>query len=184
MQGATDSHKESSGMLRTMRYGRSAKIAVALCAALALGACAKKSGADGLDGAGGYGSGRGGPPGSTQDFVVNVGDRVFFETDSTELTSTARSTLDKQASWLSRYPRYKILVEGHADERGTREYNFALGARRSQVTRDYLAARGVSVGRMRTTSYGKERPVAVCDDISCWSQNRRAVTVLSGGAGS
>ncbi|WP_245479619.1 peptidoglycan-associated lipoprotein Pal [Hansschlegelia zhihuaiae] len=172
-------------MLRTMRIGRSAKIAVALCAALALGACAKKSGADGLDGAGGYGAGgRGGPPGSTQDFVVNVGDRVFFETDSTELTSTARSTLDKQASWLGKYPRYKILVEGHADERGTREYNFALGARRSQVTRDYLAARGVSAGRMRTTSYGKERPVAVCDDISCWSQNRRAVTALSGGAGS
>lgn len=172
-------------MLRTMRIGRSAKIAVALCAALALGACAKKPG-DGMDGAnGGYGAGgRGGPPGSQQDFVVNVGDRVFFETDSTELTGTARSTLDKQASWLARYPSYRILVEGHADERGTREYNFALGARRSQVTRDYLAARGVSPGRMRTTSYGKERPVAVCDDISCWSQNRRAVTALSGGAGS
>ena len=172
-------------MLRTMRIGRSAKIAVALCAALALGACAKKPG-EGMDGANGYGAGggRGGPPGSQQDFVVNVGDRVFFETDSTELTSTARSTLDKQASWLGRYPRYSILVEGHADERGTREYNFALGARRSQVTRDYLAARGVSSSRMRTTSYGKERPVAVCDDISCWSQNRRAVTALSGGAGS
>jgi peptidoglycan-associated lipoprotein len=174
-------------MLRNIGIGRSAKIAAVLCAALAVGACAKKSGADGLNGAGagGYGAGgRGGPPGSTQDFVVNVGDRVFFETDSTELTSTARATLDKQASWLSRYPRYRILVEGHADERGTREYNFALGARRSQVTRDYLAARGVSAGRMRTTSFGKERPVAVCDDISCWSQNRRAVTALSGGAGS
>jgi peptidoglycan-associated lipoprotein len=174
-------------MLRTMRIGRSAKIAVALCAALALGACAKKSGdgLDGANGAGGYGNGgRGGPPGSQQDFVVNVGDRVFFETDSTELTGTARSTLDKQASWLSRYPRYAITVEGHADERGTREYNFALGARRSQVTRDYLAARGVGSGRMRTISYGKERPVAVCDDISCWSQNRRAVTLLKGGAGS
>ena len=176
-------------MLRTMRIGRSAKIAVALCAALALGACAKKSG-DGLDGAGGMGAGgygnggRGGPPGSQQDFVVNVGDRVFFETDSTELTGTARSTLDKQAQWLSRYPRYQITVEGHADERGTREYNFALGARRGQVTRDYLAARGVPASRMRTISYGKERPVAVCDDISCWSQNRRAVTVLKGGAGS
>ncbi|WP_325445249.1 peptidoglycan-associated lipoprotein Pal [Hansschlegelia sp.] len=171
-------------MLRTMRIGRSAKIAVVLCAALALGACAKKSG-DGLDGANGaYGAGgRGGPPGSQQDFVVNVGDRVFFETDSTELTSTSRATLDKQAQWLSRYPRYAITIEGHADERGTREYNFALGARRSQVTRDYLTARGVPANRMRTISYGKERPVAVCDDISCWSQNRRAVTVL-GGAGS
>lgn len=178
-------------MLRTMRFGPSAKLAVVLCAALSLGACAKKGGADGMDGAGGAGGaggygagGRAGAPGSTQDFVVNVGDRVFFETDSTELTSTGRSTLDKQASWLNKYPRYSFLMEGHADERGTREYNFALGARRSQVSRDYLAARGVSSSRMRGTSYGKERPVAVCDDISCWSQNRRAVTVLSGGAGS
>ncbi|GLK69339.1 peptidoglycan-associated lipoprotein [Hansschlegelia plantiphila] len=172
-------------MTRTMRIGKAGKIAAALCAVMLLGACAKKTG-DGLDGAnGGYGAngGRGGPPGSTQDFVVNVGDRVFFETDSTELTSTARSILDKQASWLSRYPRYAITVEGHADERGTREYNFALGARRSQVTRDYLAARGVGGGRIKTISYGKERPVAVCDDISCWSQNRRAVTVLGGAAG-
>ena len=174
-------------MLRNMRFGRAAKAAVILTAALALGACAKKpgDGLDGANGAGGYGAGgRGGPPGSTQDFVVNVGDRVFFETDSTELTSTARATLDKQAQWLGRYPRYTILVEGHADERGTREYNFALGARRSEVTRSYLAARGVSPSRMRGTSYGKERPVAVCDDISCWSQNRRAVTALKGGAGS
>ncbi|MFD1704435.1 peptidoglycan-associated lipoprotein Pal [Methylopila henanensis] len=172
-------------MLRTMRLGGSGKVAAAICATLLLAACAKKGPGDGLDGAGGgYGAGgRGGPPGSQQDFVVNVGDRVFFETDSTELTSTARSTLDKQAQWLSRYPRYSILIEGHADERGTREYNFALGARRSQVTRDYLAARGVSASRVRTTSYGKERPVAVCDDISCWSQNRRAVTALQGSAG-
>jgi peptidoglycan-associated lipoprotein len=184
MDFATDSTKESSGMLRTMRIGHGGKVAAALCAALLLAACAKKT--DGLDGADGYGAngGRGGPPGSQQDFVVNVGDRVFFETDSTELTSTARSTLDKQAQWLNRYPRYQILMEGHADERGTREYNFALGARRSQAARDYLAARGVSAGRVRTTSYGKERPVAVCDDISCWSQNRRAVTALQGGAGS
>src|SRR5436190_19655484 len=84
------------------------------------------------------------PPGSAQDFVVNVGDRVFFETDSTDLTTTATATLDKQAQWLGQYPRYAITIEGHADERGTREYNFALGARRAQVTRDYLAARGVN----------------------------------------
>jgi len=174
-------------MLRAMRIGQGGKLAAAICATLLLAACAKKGAGDGMDGmngAGGYGAGgRGGPPGSQQDFVVNVGDRVFFETDSTELTGTARSTLDKQAQWLSRYPRYGILIEGHADERGTREYNFALGARRAQVTRDYLSARGVGGGRVRTTSYGKERPVAVCDDISCWSQNRRAVTVLQGGAG-
>jgi peptidoglycan-associated lipoprotein len=121
-------------------------------------------------------------PGSAQDFVVNVGDRVFFETDSSELTPQARATLDKQAQWLSQYGRYAFTIEGHADERGTREYNIALGARRATTVRDYLAARGVDPSRMRTISYGKERPVAVCNDISCWSQNRRAVTVLSAGA--
>ncbi len=113
--------------------------------------------------------------------MVNVGDRIFFETDSTDLTSTAQATLDKQAEWLNRYSRYSFTMEGHADERGTREYNFALGARRAEVAKNYLIARGVPGSRIRTVSYGKERPVAVCDDISCWSQNRRAVTVLSGG---
>ena len=118
-------------------------------------------------------------PGSQQDFVVNVGDRVFFETDSTDLTPQARATLEKQAQWLQSYSQYAFTIEGHADERGTREYNIALGARRAQTVRDYLSARGVQVARMRTISYGKERPVAVCDDISCWSQNRRAVTMLN-----
>jgi peptidoglycan-associated lipoprotein len=117
-------------------------------------------------------------PGSQQDFVVNVGDRVFFETDSSELTDQARATLDKQAQWLSNYNRYAFTIEGHADERGTREYNIALGARRAETVRQYLVSRGVSAQRMRTISYGKERPVALCNDISCWSQNRRAVTVL------
>ncbi|MGD0027181.1 MAG: peptidoglycan-associated lipoprotein Pal [Xanthobacteraceae bacterium] len=118
------------------------------------------------------------PPGSQQDFVVNVGDRVFFDTDSSQLSEQARATLDKQAQWLNTYNRYAFTIEGHADERGTREYNIALGARRAQTVREYLVSRGVSAQRMRTISYGKERPVAVCDDISCWSQNRRAVTVL------
>jgi peptidoglycan-associated lipoprotein len=103
---------------------------------------------------------------------------VFFESDSTDLTSTATATLDKQATWLGRYPRYTFTIEGHADERGTREYNFSLGARRAQAVRDYLASRGIPANRMRIVSYGKERPVAVCNDISCWSQNRRAVTLL------
>ena len=103
---------------------------------------------------------------------------MFFESDSTELTGTSRSTLDKQAQWLQQYGNYTFTIEGHADERGTREYNIALGARRAQAVRDYLASRGIQAGRMRTVSYGKERPVAVCNDISCWSQNRRAVTVL------
>ncbi len=118
-------------------------------------------------------------PGSQQDFVVNVGDRVFFEVDSAELTPQAQGTLDKQAQWLGRYNRYAFTIEGHADERGTREYNIALGARRAQAVREYLTSRGIESGRMRTISYGKERPVAVCDDISCWSQNRRSVTVLN-----
>jgi peptidoglycan-associated lipoprotein len=118
-------------------------------------------------------------PGSQQDFVVNVGDRVFFDTDSSELSPQARATLDKQAQWLNNYNRYAFTIEGHADERGTREYNIALGARRAQTVREYLISRGVQAQRMRTISYGKERPVAVCNDISCWSQNRRAVTVLN-----
>ncbi len=130
-------------------------------------------------GAGGAGAAT---PGSSQDFTVNVGDRIFFDTDSTAIRADAAQTLDRQAQWLQRYPNYAITIEGHADERGTREYNLALGARRAAATRDYLAQRGVPAQRMKTISYGKERPVAVCDDISCWSQNRRAVTVL-GGAG-
>ena len=160
--------------------GRAVRFAAAIAASLALGACANNQNADGS----GFGAGGAATPGSAQDFVVNVGDRVFFETDSTDLTPTAVATLDKQSAWLQRYPRYTFVVEGHADERGTREYNFSLGARRAQAVRDYLASRGIGANRIRTVSYGKERPVAVCNDISCWSQNRRAVTVLDGGAGS
>ncbi|WP_414471964.1 peptidoglycan-associated lipoprotein Pal [Microvirga sp. M2] len=158
---------------------RAVKFAAALV--LALGAAACSSNKDGMaDGSGGFGAGGAATPGSAQDFVVNVGDRVFFETDSTDLTPTAVSTLDKQAQWLQRYPNYAFIVEGHADERGTREYNFSLSARRAQTVRDYLISRGIPSNRFRTVSYGKERPVAVCNDISCWSQNRRSVTVLGG----
>lgn len=118
-------------------------------------------------------------PGSTQDFQVNVGDRVFFTVDSSALSPQAQATLDRQAQWLGQYGQYGFSVEGHADERGTREYNLALGARRANSVRDYLISRGVAANRMRTISYGKERPVAVCNDISCWNQNRRSVTVLN-----
>jgi peptidoglycan-associated lipoprotein len=142
-----------------------------LAASLAVSACANKADQVGAAGAA--------VPGSQQDFVVNVGDRVFFESDQSTLTQQARTTLDNQAQWLNRYSQYTFTIEGHADERGTREYNIALGARRAQTVREYLASRGVSPQRMRTISYGKERPVAVCNDISCWSQNRRAVTVLN-----
>jgi len=161
-------------MPKVMRLVRNAKFAVALAAALAAAACANKAN----ELAAGVGGGAA-APGSQQDFVVNVGDRVFFESDSSDLTAQSRATLDKQSQWLSTYNRYAFIIEGHADERGTREYNIALGARRAQAVRDYLASRGIEPSRMRTISYGKERPVAVCNDISCWSQNRRAVTVLN-----
>src|ERR1700688_744929 len=118
-------------------------------------------------------------PGSLQDFQVNVGDRVFFDYDRSDLDDRARGVLQKQAAWLQRFGAVILILEGHADERGTREYNLALGARRAQSVKDYLASRGIEPSRMRTISYGKERPVAVCNDISCWSQNRRAVTVLN-----
>ena len=160
-------------MSSTRARWRNARLAVTLLAGLGLAACASHATQDQA------GLASSAAPGSQQDFVVNVGDRVFFETDSTELTPQARSTLDKQAQWLQLYNRYSFTVEGHADERGTREYNIALGARRAQTVHDYLVSRGVDGSRMRTISYGKERPVAVCNDISCWSQNRRAVTVLN-----
>ena len=162
-------------MTSVIRFARGATTAAVLIAALGLAACANKpEGPDANASVMGAAT-----PGSAQDFVVNVGDRVFFETDSSEITAQGRATLDKQAQWLTSYGQYAFTIEGHADERGTREYNIALGARRAQAVRDYLAARGISPTRMRTISYGKERPVAVCNDISCWSQNRRAVTVLN-----
>lgn len=153
---------------------------IALAAGLALAGCAKQQLPDN---AGGLGLNNNATPGSQQDFTVNVGDRVFFETDSSSLTTQARATLDKQAQWLAQYTNYPVTVEGHADERGTREYNLALGARRAAATRDYLVARGVPASRIRTISFGKERPVAVCNNISCWSQNRRAVTLLAAPSG-
>jgi peptidoglycan-associated lipoprotein len=118
-------------------------------------------------------------PGSARDFAVNVGDIVYFSTDSTDLSPEAQQTLTNQARWLQQYSQYTITIEGHADERGTREYNIALGAKRAQTVRNFLAQRGINASRIRTVSYGKERPVAVCNDISCWSQNRRAQTVLN-----
>jgi peptidoglycan-associated lipoprotein len=128
-----------------------------------------------------YGVGGEGPiaPGTSRDFAVNVGDVVRFEVDSSDLTPQAQTILNDQARWLNQYPQYTVTVEGHADERGTREYNIALGARRATSVRSYLASHGVTTSRLRTISYGKERPIAVCDDISCWSQNRRAQTILN-----
>ena len=160
-------------MKHQMRILQGLKLAAVLAVALSMGACAKNA----TDANASMNAGSA-TPGSQQDFVVNVGDRVFFESDQTELSPQAIATLEKQAQWLQTYNRYSFTIEGHADERGTREYNIALGARRAQSVRTYLASRGVDANRMRTISYGKERPVAVCNDISCWSQNRRAVTVI------
>src|SRR6202035_2056687 len=124
-----------------------------LAVALSMGACANKNlGADAMANMA--------APGSQQDFVVNVGDRVFFESDQTDLSPQAIATLEKQAQWLQSYPRYAFTIEGHADERGTREYNIALGARRAQSVRTFMASKGIDASRMRTISYGKERPVA------------------------
>ncbi|MCG8271855.1 peptidoglycan-associated lipoprotein Pal [Aquamicrobium sp. NLF2-7] len=156
-------------------------VMVALVASLALAGCASKKTPNNAADLGLGGSAA--TPGSAQDFTVNVGDRIFFDLDSSSIRADAQQTLARQAQWLNRYRQYSIVVEGHADERGTREYNLALGARRAAATRDYLSSQGVAANRIKTISYGKERPVAVCDDISCWSQNRRAVTTL-GGAGS
>jgi peptidoglycan-associated lipoprotein len=155
------------------------KAATALCAALAIGlavaGCANNPRPEDLAG----GKNGPAPPGSPRDFAVNAGDLVYFSTDSVDLTPEAQQTLANQARWLSKYSQYTITIEGHADERGTREYNIALGAKRAQALREFLSGNGVNAGRFRTVSFGKERPVAVCNDISCWSQNRRAQTVLN-----
>ena len=157
---------------------RACKIAGVVALAIVLAACSRQAQPRQ------YGLGGEGPatPGTERDFAVNVGDVVRFEVDSSTLTGEAQGILQNQARWLNDYPQYGITIEGHADERGTREYNLALGAKRAIAVRSFLASQGVRAPRIKTISYGKERPVAVCDDISCWSQNRRAQTVLDSGA--
>ncbi len=163
---------------------RRLRVLAALLLAGVLAACASDPdpAASLAPGAGGAGAGAGAPldPASAEYFRVTVGDRVFFATDSSALDDQARATLRAQAAWLAQNPGMAVTVEGHADERGTRAYNLALGARRAQAARDFLAAEGVSPGRLRTVSFGKERPVSLCSNESCWSQNRRAVTVVAG----
>jgi peptidoglycan-associated lipoprotein len=159
--------------------GRILRLAMVAMLAVAIGACANQ--APKPDEAR-LGPGRGGAPatpGSARDFSQNVGDIVYFSTDSVDLSPEAQQTLANQARWLQRYAQYTITIEGHADERGTREYNIGLGAKRAEAVKAFLARNGVNPARIRTISYGKERPVAVCNDISCWSQNRRAQTVLN-----
>jgi peptidoglycan-associated lipoprotein len=117
-------------------------------------------------------------PGSQEDFVANVGDRIFFDFNRSGLAPDARATLDRQAAWLAKYPQDNIQVAGNCDDRGTEEYNLALGQRRANSDRDYLAARGVSAGRITTISYGKDRPVALGDDEAAYKQNRNAITTV------
>ncbi len=118
-------------------------------------------------------------PGSQQDLEINVGDRVFFAFDSAALDDAARQTLERQAAWLKQYPAVSVTIEGHCDERGTREYNLALGERRAQAVKNYLVALGISPDRIRTISYGKERPADPGHDETAWALNRRAVTVVN-----
>ena len=158
------------------------KMAAVCCCFLALAACSKKSQPDldaGLNGNAGIGAAA---PGSKDQFKTEVGDRVYFLNDQSSLTPEASATLTKQAQWLQQYSKVSIQVEGHADERGTREYNIALSARRATTVRQFLISNGVPGNRISSIAYGKERPVALCDAEQCWSQNRRAVTVITGGA--
>jgi peptidoglycan-associated lipoprotein len=123
-------------------------------------------------------------PGSISDFEQNVGDRVFFDYDSSELDQTDRDTLTRQAAWLNQFPNVVLTIEGHCDERGTREYNLALGARRAAAVREHLVSLGVSAARLETISYGSERPTCAVSAENCWMQNRRGVATIRGGAAS
>ena len=123
-------------------------------------------------------------PGSAEDFRVNVGDTVHFALDQYNVEDNDKQILGRQAAWLAKYPSVRVTVEGHADERGTREYNLALGARRANAVKEALVAQGVAAGRLETVSYGKERPICTESGEDCWSQNRRGVSVITGGANS
>ena len=157
---------------------------------LLLAACAQTpSDQGGAAGGGAQSAGGGGAaagtqitPGSDRDFIVNVGDRIFYDYDKSNIRNDQRATLQKQAEWLKRYPQVQITLEGHCDERGTRDYNLALGERRANSAKDFLVANGIAANRVRVISYGKERPVALGHDEASWAQNRRAVSVITSGA--
>lgn len=163
--------------------------ALILCAALALAGCTNPDrfddvGAVDLNAAGGAGAGAAADPQSPTYFQQAVGDRVFFAVDQSSLSPEAEATLNSQADWLMTNFEFTALVEGHADEQGTREYNLALGARRASAVQEYLLSRGVPAGRLKTVSYGKERPIEICSNEDCYAKNRRAVTVLRVAPGS
>ncbi|MFN3447905.1 MAG: peptidoglycan-associated lipoprotein Pal [Roseococcus sp.] len=147
----------------------------ALAAASLLAACSSTEETAATGGAGGAGAIR---PGSQEDLVANVGDRVFFDTDRSTIRADQRPVLERQARWMQQHPAVQVMVEGHADERGTREYNLALGQRRANAARDVLVANGVAGARIQTISYGKDRPDALGSTEEAWARNRRAVTVV------
>ena len=158
---------------------KSAAVLAALALPALLGACADKTDAAANSAGSGASSGlaaNGAAPGSQEDLAQNVGDKVFFATDSSTLSGDGRATLDRQAAWLGRYPQIQVQMGGNCDERGTTEYNLALGQRRANAARDYLVAHGVSSARVTAISYGKERPIATGSDEQAWAQNRNATT--------
>lgn len=155
-------------------------LVAALLVALTLGSCARDPNLSQADNASRQAAAQG--AGAAAAFAATAGDRIYFESDSSDLTAVATATLDKQASWLTRNARHQITIEGHADERGTREYNLALGARRAESVRAYLVERGVAAGRIDTISYGKERPIAEGSNEEAWARNRNAGTAIVSGA--
>jgi peptidoglycan-associated lipoprotein len=154
------------------------KMLGALSAVVLLAGCAEKKETAAASGTGTTAAAPMIAPGSEEDLVKNVGDRVFFDFDKSALKPDAKETLDKQAAWLAKYPNVNVQVAGNCDERGTEEYNIALGQRRANAARDYLVAKGTASSRITTISYGKDRPQpdALCHDESCWSKNRNAIT--------
>ena len=184
-----------------MTASRTAKVALIGLAVVAMAACAPRRPVAGATDGTGAGTGTNvpaypgpgtggiegsapgaGAPGSQQDFVVNVGDRIYFDLDSYSVSPEAYPRLDAQAAWLQRYPQVTVRIEGNADERGTREYNLALGARRAESIRNYLIERGVPAGRIDTISFGKERPIAQGSTEDAWARNRNAHTASAAGA--
>jgi peptidoglycan-associated lipoprotein len=166
------------------------KSVVILASFLALAACSKKNqpnldsglGGGGLGADGGGGAGGQAAPGSKAEFQTDIGDRIYFLVDQSSLTDEARGTLTRQAEWMLKYPNVELQVEGHADERGTREYNLSLSKRRATEVRNYLIRQGVPGNRVASIAFGKERPASLCDTEECWSQNRRAVSAITAGA--
>ena len=152
-----------------------------LAVCLLVAACAGQD-EQSATGTAGPGAGAGPAPGTVAEFVQEVGDRVFFGFDRFDLSAEARATLDRQAAWLQQYPDVSIRIEGHADERGTRAYNLALGERRANAVENYLVALGVSSARIETVSFGKERPLNPGSNEQAWAQNRRGVTTVTAGA--